>query len=103
MVKQRFLMLFRRWLFTFGKVLGPILLFEGIVSVRQYLQYVPLAMSDWLAGVLIALLATACMCWLWALGECWWSRLRRIRGIANQHRHSSRRHLVPEIAKSRKT
>ena len=31
MVKQRFQVLFRRWLFTVMKVVGPILLFEGFV------------------------------------------------------------------------
>ena len=30
MVKQRFLVLFRRWLFTVAKVFGPILLFEAL-------------------------------------------------------------------------
>jgi len=32
MVKQRFLLLFRRWLVTVAMVLGPILLFEVFVS-----------------------------------------------------------------------
>ena len=31
MVKQRFQVLFRRWLFTVMKMVGPILLFEGFV------------------------------------------------------------------------
>ena len=30
MVKQRFQVLFRRWLFTVMKMVGPILLFEGL-------------------------------------------------------------------------
>ena len=52
MVKQRFLVLFRRWLFTMAKVFGPILLFEGFVLVRQYLQYAPLGILDLLMGAL---------------------------------------------------
>jgi hypothetical protein len=46
MVKQRFLVPFRRWLVTVAKVFGPILLFEGFVSVRQYLRLTPLGALD---------------------------------------------------------
>ena len=52
MVKQRFLVLFRRWFFTVAKVFGPILLFEVFVLVRQHFQYVPLSISDLLMGAL---------------------------------------------------
>ena len=79
MVKQRFLLLFRRWLFTVAKVFGPILLFELFVMVRQHFQYVPLSILDLLMGALVALLIAALLCWLWAWGEWWWSKLRRLR------------------------
>ena len=66
MVKQRFLVLFRRWLFTMVKVFGPILLFEGFVLVREYLQYAPLGILDLLMGALTALAAYGPA--VWALG-----------------------------------
>ena len=66
MVKQRFLVLFRRWLFTMAKVFGPILLFEGFVLVRQYLRYAPFGILDLLMGVLMALAAHGPV--VWALG-----------------------------------
>ena len=80
MVKQRFLVLFRRWLFTATKVLGPILLFEELVSVRRRFHYRPLGISDVLMVGLIALLLMASLCSLWAWGEWGWSKLRRLRG-----------------------
>jgi hypothetical protein len=102
MVKQRFLVLFRRWLFTVAKAFGPILLFEGFVLVRQYLQYVPLSILDLLMGALAALLITALLCLLWAWGEWWWSRLRRLRGFVGELRQCSRSYWSPEAAKTNK-
>jgi len=50
MVRQRFLVLFRRWAFTVAKVLGPVFLFEIFVLVRQHLNYAPVTILDLLAG-----------------------------------------------------
>ena len=102
MVKQRFLVLFRRWLFTVAKVFGPILLFEGFVLVRQYLQFVPLSIPDLLMGVITALALTALLCGLWAWGEWWWSKLRRLRGFVSELRQCSRSYWSPEAVKTNK-
>jgi hypothetical protein len=102
MVKQRFLVLFRRWLFTAGKVFGPILLFEGFVQVRQYLQYAPLGMLDVLMGALFALLVTAMLCLVWAWGEWCWSKLRRVRGFVSELWQCSRSYWNPEAIKTTK-
>ena len=102
MVKQRFLVLFRRWLFTVARVFGPILLFEGFVLVRQYLNYAPLGFLDLLMGTLITLLTTALLCLLWAWGEWCWSKLRRVRGFVGELRQCSRSYWNPEAVKTNK-
>lgn len=102
MVKQRFLVIFRRWLVTLAKVLGPILLFEVLVSVRQYLQLAPLGILDLLTGVFVSLVLTASLCGLWAWGEWSWSKLRRIRGFANELRLCSRNYWSPEPVKAKR-
>lgn len=102
MVKQRFQVLFRRWLFTVMKVVGPVLLFELFVLVRQHFQYVPLSISDLLLGALLAFLLTALLCWLWALGEWLWSRLRRLRGFLSELRQCSRSYWSPEAVRTNK-
>ena len=102
MVKQRFLLLFQRWLVTVAKALGPILLFEVFVSVRQYLQYAPLGVVDLLMGVLMTLVLTAMLCGLWALGEWWWSKLPRLRGFVNELRQCSRNYWSPEAVKTKR-
>ena len=86
MVKQRFRVLFRRWHFTIVRVFGPILLFELFALVRQHFQYAPLSILDLLMGALMTLLITALLCWLWAWGEWWWSKLRRLRGFVSEVR-----------------
>jgi len=88
MVKQRFLVLFRRWFFTVAMVFGPILLFEGLVLIRQYLQYAPLGMLDLLMGALVTLLVAVLLCWLWAWGEWWWSKLRMLRAFVSEIRNA---------------
>jgi uncharacterized membrane protein YccC len=103
MVKQRFLVLFRRWLYTIGKVLGPILLFELFVLVREHFQYAPLGIWDLLMGALTALVLTALLCGLWAWGEWWWSKLRRLRGFVSELRHCSRNYWSPPQIKANKT
>ena len=100
MVKQRFLVLFRRWLVTVTKVFGPILLFEVFVSVRQYLQYAPLGILDLLMGAFLTLLLTATLCGLWAWGEWLWSKLRRLRGFVNEVRLCSRKYWSPGAVKT---
>jgi hypothetical protein len=102
MVKQRFLVLFRRWLFTLAKVLGPVLLFEGFVLVRQSLQYAPLGYLDLLMGSFVALLTMALLCWAWAFGEWCWSKLRRVRGFVSELRQRSRGYWHPEAVKTNK-
>jgi hypothetical protein len=102
MVKQRFLVLFRRWLFTVAKVFGPILLFEGFVLVRQYLQYAPLGVVELLLGALAILLLAALLCGLWAWGEWCWSKLRRLRGFVGELRQCSRSYWSPEAVKTNK-
>ena len=102
MVKQRFRVLFRRWFFTVAKVCGPILLFELFVLVRQHFQYVPLSISDLLMGALLAFLLAAVLCWLWALGEWLWSRLRRLRGFLSGPRQCSRSHWNPDAVRTNK-
>ena len=102
MVKQRFLVLCRRWLFTMAKVFGPILLFEGFVFFREYLRYAPLSIWDLLMGVLTALALTALLCGLWAWGEWWWSKLRRLRGFASELRQCSRNYWSPQQVKTNK-
>ena len=102
MVKQRFRVLFRRWFFTVAKVCGPILLYELFVLVRQRFQYVPLGFLDLLEGALVAFLLTALLCWLWALGEWMWSRLRRLRGFLSELRQCSRSYWNPEVVRTNK-
>ena len=102
MVKQRFRVLFRRWFFTVGKVCGPILLFELFVTVRQHFQYVPPSISDLLMGALLAFLLTALFCWLWALGEWLWFRLRRLRDFLGELRQCSRSYWNPEAVRTNK-
>ena len=102
MVKQRFRVLFRRWFFTVGKVCGPILLFELFVLVRQHFQYVPLSISDLLMGALLAFLLTALLCWLWALGEWLWSKLRRLRGFLSELWQCSRSYWNPDAVRTNK-
>jgi hypothetical protein len=102
MVKQRFLVLFRRWLVTVAKVFGPILLFEVLVSVRQYLQLAALGISDLLMGAFVSLLLTASLCGLWAWGEWSWSKLLRLRGFASELRLCSRNYWSPEPMKAKR-
>ncbi len=102
MVKQRFLVLFRRWLFTAARVFGPILGYELLVLVRQYFQYVPLSILDLLMGTLAALLIIALLCWLWAWGEWSWSKLRRLRGFCGELERCSRSYLKPEAVRANK-
>ena len=102
MVKQRFLVLFRRWLVTVAKVFGPILLFEVFVSVQQYLQYVPLGILDLLMGTLVTLVLMTLLCFLWGWGEWCWSKLRRLRGFVSELRHCSRNYSSPEAVKANK-
>ena len=102
MVTQRLLVLFRRWLVTVAKVFGPILLFELFVSVRHYFQYVPLGTLDLLMGVLISLLLTATLCVLWAWGEWWWSKLRRLHGFVIELRQCSRSYWSPAPVKTKR-
>ena len=102
MVKQRFGVLFRRWFFTVMKVCGPILLFKLFVLVRQHFEYAPLGMWDLLMGTLLAFLLTALLCWLWALGEWMWSKLRRLRGFMGELRQCSRSYWKPEAVSTSK-
>ncbi len=102
MVKQRFLLLWRRWLFTVSKVLGPILLFQGFLLVRQYLNYAPLGVLDLLMGTFATLLAMTLLCLAWAWGEWCWSKLRRVRGFVSELRQCSRSYWRPEPAKTNK-
>ncbi len=102
MVRQRFLVLFRRWLFTAAKVFGPILGYELLVLVRQYFQYVPLSIVDLLMGALAALLIIALLCWLWAWGEWSWSKLRRLRGFWDELGRCSRSYWKPEAVRANK-
>jgi hypothetical protein len=102
MVKQRFLVLFRRWLFTVSKVFGPILLFEVFLLVREHFQYAPLNILDLLTGALVTLLITALLCWLWAWGEWWWSKLCRIRGFVSEVLQCSRSYWGPGAVKTNK-
>ena len=102
MVKQRFRVLFRRRFFTVIRFCGPILLYELFVSVRQRFQYVPPGISDLLVGALLAFLLTALLCWLWALGEWLWSRLRRVRGFVSELRQCSRIYWNSEAVRTNK-
>ena len=102
MVKQRFRVLFRRWFFTVMRFCGPILLYELFALVRQRLQYAPLGMSDLLMGALLAFLLTALLCWLGAIGEWTWSRLRRLRGFVGELRQCSRSFWRPEAVRTNK-
>ena len=102
MVRQRFRVRFRRWFFTVTRFCGPILLYELFVLVRQHFQYAPLGMSDLLVGALLAFLLTALLCWLWALGEWMWSRLRRLRGFLSELRECSRSYWKPETVRTNK-
>ena len=102
MVRQRFRVLFRRWFFTVAKFYGPILLFELFALVRQRFNFAPLGMSDLLMGALSAFLLAALLCWLWALGEWTWSRLRRLRGFVSGVRQCSRSYWKPEAVRTSK-
>ena len=102
MVKQRFRVLFRRWFFTVMRFCGPILLYELFRLVRQHFKYAPVGMSDLLMGALTAFLLTALLCWLWALGEWTWSRLRRLRGFVSEVRQCSRSYWRPEAVRTNK-
>jgi hypothetical protein len=88
MVRQRFLVLFRRWAFTVATVLGPVFLFEVVVLVRQHLNDAPLGILDLVAGALTSLLITALLCFSWAWGEWWWSKLRKLRSFVGKLRHA---------------
>ena len=99
MVKQRFRVLFRRWFFTVMRFCGPILLYELVVLVRQHFEYVPLGLLDLLEGALVAFLLTALLCWLWALGEWMWSRLRRLPGFSSERQLCSGRYRKPEAVR----
>lgn len=100
MVRQRFRVLFRRWFLTAAKVCGPILLFELVVSLRQHFHYVPLGLSDLLIGTLLVFQLTAVLCWLWAMGEWLWFRLRRLRRLLGELRKCSRTYWKPEAVKT---
>ena len=99
MVRQRFRVLFRRWFFTVAKVCVPILLFELYVLVRQHFQYVPLSIFDLLMAASVAYLLTAVLCWLWALGEWLWYRLRRLPGFSSERQQCSGRYGKPEAVR----
>ena len=99
MVRQRFRVLFRRWFFTVVKVCAPILLFELYVLGRQHFQYVPLSMSDLLMAAFMTFLLTAVLCWLWALGEWLWYRLRRLPGFSSERQLCSGRYGKPEAVR----
>jgi hypothetical protein len=71
MVKQRFPVLIRGWRFTRATVFEPILLLRVLVSVRQYLHYVPLGVLDLLMGAFMTLRFTTTLCGLGAWGGEW--------------------------------
>jgi hypothetical protein len=100
MVKQRFLVLFRHWFFTAARVFGPILGYELFVSVRQYFQYLPVSLVELLMGAGGVLLTIALLCWLWAWGEWWWSKLSRLRGFCGELRRCSRDYWKPEAVRA---
>jgi hypothetical protein len=102
MVTRRFQVLFRRWLFTVAKVFGPILGYELLVLVREYFHYAPLSIGDLLLAGLTALLLLAFLCWLWAWGEWWWSKLRRLRGYGGELMRCSRSYWKPDALKANK-
>ncbi len=102
MVKQRFLILFRRWSFTTTRVFGPIVLYQLFVSVREYLQFVPLSALHVLLGFLAILLSVALACGLWAWGEWAWAKLRRLRGFGSELKRCSRDYWKPQTAMTRK-
>jgi len=102
MVRQRFRVLFRRCFFTVMRFCGPILLFELLVLVWQHLGYVHLGMSDLLIGALVVSLLIALLCWLWAMGEWLWSRLRRLRGFLSELRQCSRSYWRPDAVNTNK-
>ena len=102
MVKQRFLTLFRRWFFTVIKVIGPILLYQLFLSVRDHLRFVPLGTLDVLLGALAILLFVALVCGLWAWGEWAWAKLRRLRGFGSELRRCCRDYWSPQTVTTRK-
>ena len=102
MVKQRFRVLFRRWFFTVVRFCRPILLYELFRLVRQHFKYAPVGMSDLLMGALTAFLLTASLCWLWAMGEWTWSRLRRLRDFVSELRQCSRSYWRSEAVRANK-
>jgi hypothetical protein len=102
MVKRRFVVLFRRWFVTAVKVFGPILGFELFVFGREYFRCRPLSIEDLLLAGLTALLLIAGLCWLWAWGEWWWSKLRRIRGFGGELARCSRDYWKPAAVKTHK-
>ena len=102
MVRQRFLVLFRRWAFTVAKVLWPVFLFEVFMLVRKHLNYAPVGILDLLAGAFTSLLIAALLCLFWAWGEWWWSRLRRLRGFVGELWQCSRNYWTPEAVKTKK-
>ena len=91
MVKQRFLIHFKPWLFTVMKVVGPIV---GVSTLREAPAApsvrCPSACRSLLMGALLALLLTALLCWLWAWGEWFWFKLRRFRGFLSELRQCFR-------------
>jgi len=102
MVRQRFRVLFRRWFFTVAKVCVPILLFEVYALGRQHLQYAALGIFDLLVAAFVAFLLTAVLCWLWALGEWLWYRLRRLPGFSSERQPCSGRYGKPEAVRTSK-
>lgn len=102
MVRQRFLVLFRRWAFTVAKVLGPVFLFELVVLARQHLNYAPVGILDLLGGAFASLLIAALLCLFWAWGGWWWSKLRKLRGFVGELRQCSRNYWTHEPVKTQK-
>ena len=102
MVKQRFLTHFKPWLIAVSKAGALIVTYQLLDQIRIRLQRPPLDISDVMRAATIALLTLGLFCGLWAWGEWWWSKLRRLRGFVKELRLCSRNYWSPKPVEANK-
>jgi len=84
MVKQRFLTHFKPWLYAVIKVGGVIAGYQLFDQLRMRFQYAPLNIGDVVMATTVALFVLALVCGIWAWGEWFWFKLRRLRTFCSE-------------------
>ena len=90
MIWQEFLRRFKPKVITILLVFGPMLLYQMIGMVLEYLRFPPLGIIEVLMAAGATFLVVALVCWLWAFGEWSWFSLRRLRCFWGELRRFSR-------------